>query len=72
MIFHDTGDSSYMNTVDNFCGGTIGDQYFELHFKGTTNASGENSDVIRLAVTDNKEDEVLTFLGDLVTDVIKK
>tara|TARA_R110002020_G_scaffold470488_1_gene696449 strand:+ start:163 stop:855 length:693 start_codon:yes stop_codon:yes gene_type:complete len=58
-----------MNTVENFRGGVIGDQYVDLYFQGAATSSGTATDKVRLTVTNDKEDEVLTFLGDLMPTI---
>ena len=64
LVFHNSGDDSYMNSADNFRGADAGATFIDVYFQSATATnSGTGYDKVRLTVTAGKEEQSLEDLG---------
>ena len=69
LSFHNSGDDSYMNSIDNFRGMDVGTEFIDIYFQAATSGSlASGYDYVRLEILAGKEEIVLDFLGRLIAN----
>ena len=64
VVFHNSGDDSYMNSSANFRGADVGATFIDLYFaSATVGSSNAGYDKVRLTVTATKEEQALEDVG---------